>query len=45
MAKKTKVTFDKEQFKKDVEDNVKILFRIPLKDADSKQIFKAAAYG
>ena len=44
MAKKTKVTFDKEQFKKDVEDNVKILFRIPLKDADSKQIFKAAAY-
>ena len=44
MAKKTKVTFDKEQFKKDVEDNVKIHFRIPLKDADSKQIFKAAAY-
>ena len=44
MAKKTKVTFDKEQFKKDVEDNVKILFRIPLKEADSKQIFKAAAY-
>ncbi len=44
MAKKTKVTFDKEQFKKDVEDNVKILFRIPLKEADPKQIFKAAAY-
>ena len=44
MAKKTKVAFDKEQFKKDVEDNVKILFRIPLKEADSKQIFKAAAY-
>jgi len=45
MAKKsTKVTFDKEMFKKEVENNVKILFRITLKEADSKQIFKAAAY-
>ena len=44
MAKKTKVAFDKEQFKKDVEDNVKILFRIPLKEANQQQLFKAVAY-
>ena len=45
MAKKaTKVTFDKELFKKEVENNVKSLFRITFKEADSKQIFKAAAY-
>ena len=31
MAKKTKVTFDKEMFKKEVEDNIKSIYRITLK--------------
>ena len=44
MAKKTKVTFDKEQFKKDVEENIKNLYRITLKEATQQQIFKAVAY-
>ena len=44
MAKKTKVTFDKEMFKKDVEANIKSLYRITLKEATQQQIFKAVAY-
>ena len=44
MAKKTKVTFDKEMFKKDVEENIKNLYRITLKEATQQQIFKAVAY-
>ncbi len=44
MAKKTKVTFDKELFKKDVENNIKSLYRITLKEATKQQIFKAVAY-
>ena len=44
MAKKTKVVFDKEMFKKDVEDNIKNLYRITLKEANQQQLFKAVAY-
>ena len=44
MAKKTKVTFDKEMFKQDVESNIKSLFRISLKEASQQQIFTAVAY-
>ena len=44
MAKKTKVTFDKEMFKKEVEENIKNLYRITLKEATQQQLFKAVAY-
>ena len=36
--------FDKEEFKKSVEYNVKLLFRKTLKEADKQQIFQAVAY-
>lgn len=36
--------FDKEEFKKSVEDNIKTLFRKKLREADSRQIFQAVSY-
>ncbi|MCR5216688.1 MAG: glycogen/starch/alpha-glucan phosphorylase [Lachnospiraceae bacterium] len=36
--------FDKETFKKEVSDNVKMLFRKNLKEADKQQIFQAVSY-
>ena len=36
--------FDKEEFKKSVEFNVKLLFRKTLKEANNQQIFQAVAY-
>ena len=39
-----KLEFDKEEFKKSVEDNVKTLFRKKLKEADNQQIFQAVSY-
>ena len=39
-----KLKFDKEEFKKSVEDNVKTLFRKKLKEADNQQIFQAVSY-
>ena len=39
-----RLEFDKEEFKKSVEDNVKTLFRKKLKEADNQQIFQAVAY-
>ncbi len=36
--------FDKEEFKKSVEDNIKTLFRKTLKEADNQQIFQAVSY-
>ena len=36
--------FDKEEFKKSVEYNVKLLFRKTLKEANKQQIFQAVAY-
>ncbi len=40
----TKVAFDKEKFKKDVVDNVKVLFRKKIGEASQQQIFQAVAY-
>ncbi|MDD6572285.1 MAG: glycogen/starch/alpha-glucan phosphorylase [Thermoflexaceae bacterium] len=40
----TKPTFDKEAFKKEVIDNVKVLFRKKIDEADQQQIFQAVAY-
>ena len=39
-----RLEFDKEEFKKSVEDNVKTLFRKKLKEADNQQIFQAVSY-
>ncbi len=36
--------FDKEEFKKSVEDNIKTLFRKTLQEADNQQIFQAVSY-
>lgn len=36
--------FDKEEFKKSVEDNIKTLFRKKLREADNQQIFQAVSY-
>ncbi len=36
--------FDKELFKKEVKNNVKVLFRKTLEEADQQQIFQAVAY-
>ena len=42
MAEKN--VFDKEEFKKDVCNNVKTLFRRTIDEADKQQIFQAVAY-
>ena len=42
MAEKN--VFDKEEFKKNVCDNVKILFRRTIDEADKQQLFQAVAY-
>ena len=36
--------FDKEKFKKELSDNVKVLFRKTIKEADEQQIFQAVCY-
>jgi len=40
----TESTFDKEAFKKEIIDNVKLLFRRTMEEADNQQIFQAVAY-
>jgi len=40
----TRSTFDKEAFKLEVLDNVKLLFRKTIEEADNQQIFQAVAY-
>ena len=40
----TKLKFDKTAFKKEVEANVKMLFRKTLKEATYQQIFQAVSY-
>ncbi len=39
-----KDTFDKAKFKKDLESNVRMLFRRKLEEATPQQIFQAVAY-
>ena len=36
--------FDKEKFKKELSDNIKVLFRKTIKEADEQQIFQAVCY-
>ena len=36
--------FDKEKFKKELSDNIKVLFRKTIKEADDQQIFQAVCY-
>ena len=36
--------FKKEKFKKEVEDNLKMLFRRTVEDASKQQLFQAVAY-
>ena len=36
--------FDKEKFKKELGDNIKVLFRKTIKEADEQQIFQAVCY-
>lgn len=40
----TKPTFDKEEFKKEVVSNVKLLFRKKVEEASDEQIFQAVSY-
>ena len=40
----TNLKFDKEAFKKEVEANVKTLYRKTLKEANQQQIFQAVSY-
>ena len=40
----TNLKFDKAAFKKEVEANVKILYRKTLKEANQQQIFQAVSY-
>ena len=44
MAKRPKMTFDKELFKRSVLYNVKTLYRITLEEATSQQLFQAVSY-
>ena len=39
-----KIIFDKEQFKKEVKDNVRTLFRKTLEEADQQEIFQAVSH-
>ena len=39
-----KDTFDKEKFKKELESNVRMLFRRKLEEATPQQIYQAVAY-
>ena len=39
-----KKIFDKEQFKKQVKDHVRTLYRKTLEEADSQEIFQAVSY-
>ena len=39
-----KLKFDKKEFKKEVEANVKMLYRKTLKEATKQQIFQAVSY-
>ena len=44
LSKNVLQKFDKEVFKKEVRDNIKVLFRKNLEEANQQQIFQAVAY-
>ena len=44
MIKKTRISFDKDLFKRSVVCNVRTMYRRELEEADQQQIFQAAAY-